>query len=62
MLSTPNSVSQKIKNGRITTGRYYDPKGKAYLDIDYTNHGDSATHSTVPHQHIITLDKNGKSM
>ncbi len=52
----PNSVNQKYnEKGDIISERYYDGNGNAYLDIDYTNHGNSKQHSIVPHQHRITI-------
>lgn len=52
----PNSANQKYnKRGTLITERYYDSNGNAYLDIDYTNHGNSGNHSIVPHQHRITI-------
>lgn len=54
-----NSVTQKIKNEQIESERYYDEKGNVYLDIDYTNHGNSKTHPVVPHEHEFEL-KDGK--
>ena len=54
MNGTPNSVTQKQKNGKVTSERYYDSQGKAYLDIDYTNHGNAKTHPVVPHEHHIS--------
>lgn len=40
MKGIPNSVTQKKdKNGQIISESYYDENGNAYLDIDYTNHG-----------------------
>ena len=58
--STPNSVTQNFRNGILSTERYYDNKGNAYLDIDYTNHGNSKTHPNVPHEHDIWFDNDGK--
>ncbi len=58
--STADSVIQKKIGGKVTTERYFDSKGKAYLDVDYTNHGNANQHPIVPHQHVITYDKNGK--
>ena len=55
----PNSVTQKTKDGKVTSERYYDDNGNAYLDIDYTDHGNPKTHPTVPHEHSITF-VNGK--
>lgn len=52
----PNSVTQKYnKRGSLISERYYDGNGNAYLDIDYTNHGNSTQHPIVPHQHRITI-------
>lgn len=31
----------------------------AYLDIDYTDHGNPKTHPTVPHEHSINFDDDG---
>lgn len=59
MSGTPNSVTQKEKDGKIVTERYYGEDGNAYLDIDYTDHGNPKTHNTVPHQHEIIF-VNGK--
>ena len=55
----PNSVTKKIVNGYVVTERYYDQKGEAYLDIDYTDHGNPHTHPEVPHIHRWTKDDNG---
>lgn len=57
---TPNSVSKNYKNGKLDSERYYDANGDAYLDIDYTNHGNSKLHPDVPHEHSIHFDENGK--
>lgn len=55
--SIPNSVTIKEdKNGNKISERYYDNDGKAYLDIDYTNHGNPARHPVVPHQHKISWE------
>ena len=56
---TPNSVSQNYKNGNLDSERYYDSNGDAYLDIDYTDHGNPKTHPHVPHEHAISFDENG---
>ena len=58
--NTPNSVIQNFRDGKLLSERYYDKDGNAYLDIDYTNHGNPKTHKHVPHEHEIFLDKNGK--
>lgn len=56
----PNSVSKNYRDGKLDSERYYDGDGKAYLDIDYSNHGNSHTHPVVPHQHTIWFDENGR--
>ncbi len=58
-VSTPNSVIKNYMNGKLNNERYYGKDGKAYLDIDYTNHGNPKTHPHVPHEHKISF-KNGK--
>ena len=35
----------------IEDKRVYDENGKAYRDIDYTNHGNAKNHPQVPHEH-----------
>ena len=55
----PNSVTRSYKGGRLTSERYYDSEGQAYLDIDYSNHGNARTHPIVPHEHDITFDDSG---
>lgn len=54
-----NSVIKKIVNGYVVTERYYNNKGEAYLDIDYTCHGRPNVHPEVPHIHKWTKDENG---
>lgn len=54
-----NAVYQKVRNGKLIMERYMDSDGRPYLDIDYTNHGNSKAHPTVPHEHSIKIDKNG---
>ena len=56
---TPNSVSIVKSGNKVLKERYYDSNGDVYLDIDYTNHGNSKTHPIVPHQHKWTKDDNG---
>ena len=55
----PNSVLKNYQNGILTSERYYGANGNAYLDIDYTNHGNSKTHPIVPHEHDISFKSNG---
>ena len=57
---TPNSVSRNYRDGHLNSERYYDSDGNAYLDIDYTNHGNPNTHPHVPHEHAIHFDADGK--
>lgn len=54
-----NCVSKKIINGYVVTERYYNNKGEAYLDIDYTCHGNPKKHPYVPHIHRWYKDENG---
>lgn len=55
----PNSVVKKINNGYVISERYYNEKGEAYLDIDYTCHGNPKAHPEVPHIHRWYKDENG---
>lgn len=55
----PNSVIKRISNGYVVSERYYNENGEAYLDIDYTCHGNPITHPEVPHIHRWTKDENG---
>jgi len=55
--SVPNSVKIKYdKKGNKSSERYYGTDGKAYLDIDYTDHGNKTSHPVVPHQHNISWE------
>ncbi len=54
----PNSVAQNYCDGNLTTERYFGNNGKPYLDIDYTNHGNSKMHPNVPHEHSISFIDN----
>ncbi|MDO4940763.1 MAG: hypothetical protein Q4E33_03625 [Erysipelotrichaceae bacterium] len=59
MTAKSNSVKTKLGDGgKILQERYYDSKGKAYLDIDYTNHGNPKMHPNVPHEHDIHFTDN----
>lgn len=54
-----NSVYRILDHqGNLLAERYFDGDGKPYLDIDYTDHGKSRSHSS-PHYHEITIDKDG---
>ncbi len=55
----PNSVVKKISNGYVVSERYYNNIGEAYLDIDYTCHGNPKTHPEVPHIHRWYKDEDG---
>ncbi len=56
---SPNTVIKKIVNGYVVSERYYNDKGEAYLDIDYTCHGNPKAHPEVPHIHRWYKDENG---
>ena len=58
--SMPNSVTKNYKDGNLHSERYYDENGDVYLDIDYTNHGNSKMHPDVPHQHRFINGKRQK--
>ena len=59
-ISIPNStIIQRDDTGNIVRIRYYDGDGKAYKDVDYTDHNRPETHK-VPHTHDIVVDKDGK--
>ena len=50
---TPNSsVDILDEAGNIVTRRWYDSNGKAYRDVDMTNHRNSKTHPEYPHEHF----------
>ncbi|MDR6227558.1 hypothetical protein JOE21_003581 [Desmospora profundinema] len=46
--------------GKVKQRRYYDGKGRADMDIDYTDHGNPKQHPKVPHRHDWTW-KDGKA-
>lgn len=54
-----NSVIKKIIGNYVVSERYYNDKGEAYLDIDYTCHGRPNVHPEVPHIHRWIKDENG---
>ena len=56
----PDSVIKRIINGYVIMERYYNQEGYAYLDIDYTCHGNPKTHPFVPHLHRWEKDEKGK--
>lgn len=45
---------QKDEKGIVIRIWYYDEKGNAYKDVDYTDHGNPKRHK-VPHTHIINI-------
>ena len=48
----PNSVVQRVDaDGKVIQERYYGSDGRAVKDIDYTDHGNPAQHTEVPHTH-----------
>lgn len=49
--SVPNSVYDKIQNGKVVQRRYYGRTGKPRLDLDFTDHGNAKQHPIVPHRH-----------
>lgn len=54
----PNStIAQIDDNGKIVRIRHYDDKGRAWKDVDYTDHGTPEVHK-VPHTHIINIVDN----
>ena len=56
----PNSSKDKIDDkGNILTRRWYDSKGRAVKDVDFTNHGNPKQHPKVPHEHKWEWDENG---
>ncbi len=54
----PNSVYRNHGKNGLLSERYYNSEGEPYLDIDYTNHGNSGRHPIVPHQHTIKYSNN----
>lgn len=56
----PNSVYDKVENGKVVQRRYYGKTGKPRLDIDMTDHGNSKEHTTIPHYHNWNEISDGK--
>ena len=57
----PNSSIDIVdETGEVVTRRWYDAQGNAYRDVDFTNHGNSATHPEWPHEHIWKYNEDGK--
>ena len=46
-----SSIDILDKDGNIKTRRWYDQNGKAYRDVDMTNHGNPKEHQEWPHEH-----------
>lgn len=53
------SVDILDADGNIKTRRWYDSNGKAYRDVDMSDHGNSKEHPEVPHEHTWEYN-NGK--
>ena len=49
--TSDSSVDILDENGNVVTRRWYDSQGKAYIDVDMTNHGNPKTHPEYPHEH-----------
>ena len=47
-----------LENGKKTI-RWYDSEGKAYRDVDMSDHGNPKEHPEVPHEHTWEYN-NGK--
>ena len=57
----PNSSIDILnKKGEVILRRWFDSDGKAYRDVDMTNHGNPAKHPEWPHEHIWEYGKNGE--
>ena len=53
------SVDILDAEGNIKTRRWYDSEGKAYRDVDMSDHGNPKEHPEVPHEHTLEYN-NGK--
>lgn len=53
------SVDILDAEGNIKTRRWYDSEGKAYRDVDMSDHGNPKEHPEVPHEHTWEYN-NGK--
>ena len=53
------SVDILDAEGNIKTRRWYDSEGKAYRDVDMSDHGNPKEHTEVPHEHTWEYN-NGK--
>ena len=51
------SVDILDAEGNIKTRRWYDPEGKAYRDVDMSDHGNPKEHPEVPHEHTWKTKK-----
>ena len=47
------------ENGQVKTRRWYDSEGKAYRDVDMTDHGNPKQHPEVPHEHTWDWSSGG---
>lgn len=55
----PNSSIDivEVKTGELLTRRWYDSNGKAYRDVDMTNHSNPKTHPEWPYEHFWTYGR-----
>lgn len=53
------SVDILDAEGNIKTRRWYDSEGKAYRDVDMSDHGNPKEHPEIPHEHTWEYN-NGK--
>lgn len=54
-----SSVDILDENGQVKTRRQYDSEGKAYRDVDMTDHGNPKQHPEVPHEHTWDWSSGG---
>nr|WP_280521334.1 RHS repeat-associated core domain-containing protein [Paenibacillus mangrovi] len=55
----PYSYMDRVdSNNKLIQRRFYDSKGNAKRDIDYTDHGNPKEHPKVPHTHVWDWTKN----
>lgn len=53
------SVGILDADGNVKTRHWYDSDGKAYRDVDMSDHGNAKEHPEVPHEHTWEYS-NGK--
>ena len=54
-----SSVDILDENGQVKTRRWYDSEGKAYRDVEMTDHGNPKQHPEVPHEHTWDWSSGG---